>query len=77
MAKISHYVNHNCNQIFFQLVIAEDDLESLGEQYKEALQELRNVIEKEDTEELQRSISSKRVKFLKKRKISSMSNGHK
>lgn len=60
------------------MVIAEDDLEPLGEQYKEALQELRKVVEKEDTVELQKSISSKRdKKFKRKRKPSSITNENK
>lgn len=62
----------------FQLIIAEDDLEPLGEQYKEALQELKEVVDKEGTLELQKSMSSKRVKNMKrKRKHASISNDNK
>lgn len=55
--------------IFFQLVISEEDLEPLGEQYKQALRDLKKIVENEEKLQLKKEISAKGKKgFKRKRK---------
>lgn len=56
----------------FQLTIAEDDLKPLEDQYTEALQELRKIVEKEDKTELEKSKLAKKSKNAKRKKNSSL-----
>lgn len=49
-------------------MIEETDLEPLGEQYKESLEELRKIVEEEDKKELQKSILTKRGKNRKRKR---------
>lgn len=53
------------------MIISEEDLEPLGEQYKQSLQELKKTVENEERVQLQKVISAKGKKsFKRKRKES-------
>ncbi|KAJ8928953.1 hypothetical protein NQ314_018405 [Rhamnusium bicolor] len=55
-----------------ELTIDEEDLEPLGEQYKKSLQELKKIVEKEEKLNLEKNISAKRSKNLKRKRKNSI-----
>ncbi|CAH0550495.1 unnamed protein product [Brassicogethes aeneus] len=60
-----------------ELTISEEDLEPLGEQYKQSLEDLKKTILKEEKEDLQKSKNAKRKVLKRKRKNSIQSNSSK
>lgn len=48
--------------VIFQIKISEEDLEPLGEQYKESLGKLKEAVEKEEKVDLKKIKSAKRSK---------------
>ncbi|XP_023025923.1 putative ATP-dependent RNA helicase Dbp73D [Leptinotarsa decemlineata] len=50
-----------------ELTIPEDDLEPLGEKYKESLQELKKIVDKEEKLDLERTLSAKGSKKRKRK----------
>ncbi|CAH1108618.1 unnamed protein product, partial [Psylliodes chrysocephalus] len=57
-----------------ELIIPEDDLEPLGEKYKDSLLELKNIVEKEEKLDLEKSISSKRSKKIRRKRKDSVNS---
>ncbi|KAG5870989.1 hypothetical protein JTB14_013460 [Gonioctena quinquepunctata] len=57
-----------------ELAIPEDDLEPLGEKYKESLQELKKIVDKEDKLDLERALSAKGSKKIKRKRKNSVNS---
>lgn len=56
----------------FQLVISEEDLEPLGEWYKQSLQELKKIVESEEKLQLKKVIVAKGKKGSKRKRKESV-----
>ncbi|KAJ8963160.1 hypothetical protein NQ318_018625 [Aromia moschata] len=60
LAKFKGMLQQADKQNVEELTIPEEDLEPLGEQYKQSLQELKQFIEKEEKSDLKQTMSAKR-----------------
>lgn len=56
-----HFLQKKSN-FNLQIKMSEEDLEPLGKQYKESLIKLKETVEREEKEDLQKVRSAKRVK---------------
>nr|CAH7713421.1 unnamed protein product [Callosobruchus chinensis] len=54
-----------------ELTIPEEDLEILGEQYKDSLKELKKIVDKEEKMELEKTLSAKKGKHRKRKRNNS------
>ncbi|CAG9854493.1 unnamed protein product [Phyllotreta striolata] len=57
-----------------ELVIPEEDLEPLAEKYRESLQELKTVVEKEEKLDFEKTVSEKRAGKLKRKRHNSVNS---
>ncbi|CAH1978102.1 unnamed protein product [Acanthoscelides obtectus] len=55
-----------------EVTIQEEDLEDLGEQYKDSLKELKKVVEKEEQTNLQKTLSAKKIRRKKRKKTNTI-----
>ncbi|XP_072398479.1 probable ATP-dependent RNA helicase Dbp73D [Diabrotica undecimpunctata] len=74
VSKFKSMLNQANHTNIQELVIPEDNLEPLGEKYKDSLQELKNVVENEEKLDLEKTLSAKRTKKIKRKRNNSVTS---
>ncbi|XP_057657316.1 probable ATP-dependent RNA helicase Dbp73D [Diorhabda carinulata] len=62
VSKFKSMLNQAKHTVVNELVIPEDNLEPLGEKYKESLEQLKKIVEKEEKMDLEKNLLTKKIK---------------